>query len=455
MKSLLNIASSVVLGAFLLLPVAAQAQQQAVSLDELLKKVESGRIQESKENRQREKAFAADKSQQAKLLANVKAELAQQEKRSAELDKLFEENDKKIAEAEKRLHERMGTLGELFGHITSAAGDTRGNFENSLVSIDHPGREKFLDNLVKVTSEGTELPSIEQIEGLWFELQREMTEQGKIVRLTADVARGEGTQQEGIVRIGTFNAITDKGEYLKYEAGRLSVLPRQPSGKYVSEAGALAGLQSGFTKVGIDPTGPSGGSLLSALIDTPTIVERWHQGGLVGYVISGIGVLAILLAIFRLIVLSAVSGKVRSQLKSDTPNENNPLGRVLAAAQSNKDADVETMELKLNEAILKELPKLTSGESLLKIIAAVAPLLGLLGTVTGMILTFQAITIYGAGDPKAMAGGISSALITTVLGLIVAIPTILMHTIVAGRSKHIIHVLEEQAAGIVAEHQEG
>jgi len=86
----------------------------------------------------------------------------------------------------------------------------------------------------------------------------------------------------------------------------------------------------------------------------------------------------------------------------------------------------------------------------LKIIAVVAPLLGLLGTVTGMIITFQAITLFGTGDPKLMAGGISTALVTTVQGLCVAIPTVLLHTLVASRARRLNQILEEQAAGMVA-----
>jgi biopolymer transport protein ExbB len=167
-----------------------------------------------------------------------------------------------------------------------------------------------------------------------------------------------------------------------------------------------------------------------------------------------LGVVAFILAIWRIIVLTSISGRVTSQLKSSEVNENNPLGRVLAVSKSNPNMDTETLELKLHEAVLKEIPSLENYQGALKIIAAVAPLMGLLGTVTGMILTFQAITIFGAGDPKAMAGGISSALITTVLGLVVAIPTVLLHTMVASRSKRIIHVLEEQTAGIIAEHTE-
>jgi biopolymer transport protein ExbB len=138
-------------------------------------------------------------------------------------------------------------------------------------------------------------------------------------------------------------------------------------------------------------------------------------------------------------------------MKSSTASEDNPLGRVLKVHEDNPGMNVETLELKLSEQILKEIPNLEKMLGGLKIIAAVAPLMGLLGTVTGMIITFQAITIFGAGDPKAMAGGISGALITTVLGLLVAIPTVLMHTMVSARSKKVIHVLEEQSTGIIAE----
>jgi len=121
---------------------------------------------------------------------------------------------------------------------------------------------------------------------------------------------------------------------------------------------------------------------------------------------------------------------------------------------ANKDVDTETLNLRLEEAILKETPKLNARIAFIKIISMVAPLLGLLGTVVGMILTFQAITLFGTGDPKTMAGGISQALMTTVMGLCVAIPTVLLHAIVQTRSNSIIHVLNERAAGLLAEQAE-
>jgi biopolymer transport protein ExbB len=258
-----------------------------------------------------------------------------------------------------------------------------------------------------------------------------------------------------VVRIGTFNLVSD-GKYLSYEpeTGAVSELARQPSGKFLSAASTLQSSTSGFTKMGIDPTGPQGGTYLAALINSPNLIERWHQGGYVGYAITVVGVIGMLLGIWRLIVLSAVSAKVRAQLKSTSANTNNPLGRVLKVAEDNRNVDSESLELKLEEAVLKEKPSIEWGLAVLKIISAVAPLMGLLGTVTGMILTFQAITIFGAGDPQAMAGGISGALVTTVLGLIVAIPTVLMHTFVNGSAKKVLHILEEQSAGIIAENAE-
>ena len=152
-------------------------------------------------------------------------------------------------------------------------------------------------------------------------------------------------------------------------------------------------------------------------------------------------------------MLTMTGAAVNSQLKSGEANANNPLGRVLLVSQENPNMDTETLELKMAEAVLKETPKLESGLTLLKIIAAVAPLMGLLGTVTGMIITFQAITIFGAGDPKAMAA-VFLALDHYRIGSLVAIPTVLLHTVVNGRAQKVIHILNEQATGIVAERAE-
>jgi biopolymer transport protein ExbB len=429
--------------------------QDAKSLDELLKFVKQGQSSEAKENRAREAKFSKDKANQASALKRAEAERAQQERLSAQLEQAFEENELLIAAKQKQLQEKLGTLTELFGHLTSASGDLASNLEVSMASAQYPGREQFLKDLISKMSGSDTLPSIEEIERVWFELLREIRETGVVTKFSAEVSSPAGERAEReVVRIGAFNMVDINGNYLSFDNGSLSELPRQPSGPYTGWAAELASASGGMHSFGIDPTGPTGGSFLAAIIDTPNLEERWHQGGYVGYAITAVGIFAFLLAIYRLVVLTAVSSKVNAQLKSDTAKENNPLGRVLKIHEDNPTMDTETLELKLSEGVLKETPKLESGLTLLKIIAAVAPLMGLLGTVTGMIITFQAITIFGAGDPKAMAGGISGALITTVLGLLVAIPTVLLHTVVNGRAQRIIHILDEQTTGMIAEHTE-
>jgi biopolymer transport protein ExbB len=328
----------------------------------------------------------------------------------------------------------------------------RSNFEVSLTSAQFPGREEFIDGLVAKMSDSDKLPTVAEIERLWGMLQREMTESGRIVNFDAEVIAPNGdVTQETVTRVGSFNIVTSDGRYLSYSNGSLKELARQPLNRYVRWGGDLAQSSEGMSPFGVDPTGPTGGSLLKALIGTPTLEERWHQGGYVGYAITALGFVALIIAVWRFIVLTSIGAKVNAQMKSSTASEDNPLGRVLKVHEDNPGMNVETLELKLSEQILKEIPNLEKMLGGLKIIAAVAPLMGLLGTVTGMIITFQAITIFGAGDPKAMAGGISGALITTVLGLLVAIPTVLMHTMVSARSKKVIHVLEEQSTGIIAE----
>jgi len=423
---------------------------KAGTLDELLRMVKNSKVSESKEYKKREAEFRRQKSNQNALLQKAEATKASEEARSAALEEKYKEQEVLVQAKRKQLDERMGSLKELFGHLTSSAGDLRSNIDASIVSAQYPGRGEFLGGLIDKMNSETKLPTIEEIERLWYELQRETVESGKIVKFTSTVSNpaGDKAEQE-VVRVGNYNLLSN-GKYLTFTEGRLNELPRQPSGDLQGSASSLQSATSGFTKVGVDPTGPAGGSLLSALINSPSLQERWHQGNLVGYIITGVGAFALLLALWRFIVLTGIGSKVSSQLKSGTAKTNNPLGRILKVAEDNPGSDTESLELKLEEAILKERPPIESGLNLLKIISMVAPLLGLLGTVTGMIVTFQAITIYGAGDPKAMAGGISGALVTTVLGLVVAIPTVLLHTFLNGKAKRILHVLEEQSAGIVA-----
>jgi biopolymer transport protein ExbB len=451
-------AAAFTVGAIMTLSTASvSAQEEAKSLDELLGFVKQGQTSEAKDNRAREQRFTQAKADQQRLLDEAKAERKRQEQISARLETQFENNDLLINDKQKQLKERLGTLAELFGHLTSTSGDAASNFASSLSSAQYPGREVFLEELIAKMSGSDQLPSIEEIEMVWYELAREAAESGRIVSFDAEVSRPNGDKvMQKVVRVGTWNIVSEEGKYLQFvpEKGSLEELSRQPGGPTQGWAAALVASTSGMHKFGVDPTGPTGGSYLAALINSPTLQERWHQGNEIGYAITAVGAVAFIIAIWRLVVLSLMSSRVNSQLKSSSANTNNPLGRVLKVHEDNPSMDTETLELKLEEAILKETPSIENSLTLLKIISAIAPLMGLLGTVTGMIITFQAITIFGAGDPKAMAGGISGALVTTVLGLLVAIPTVLLHTIVNGRAQRIIHILNEQSTGMIAEHTE-
>lgn len=436
---------------------AGSYAQEAVSLDELLQRVKQGSGQDSKEQKQRESRFVQEKQKQAELLAQAKKLRVQEETRSTMLEADYAANEIRLENKRAQLTERLGVLKELFGTVQAVAGDARANLSSSLISAQYPGRTEFLDTLIKKMGSNTQLATIEELEQLWFLLQQEMTESGRVVKFNTTVVSPNGNRaQQSVVRIGSFNLVSD-GRYLNYDndTRTLLVLPRQPDTGYTSAAADLGAASSGFTRFGVDPTGPTGGSFLKALIDSPNLMERIHQGREVGYIIIVIGAIALLISFWRLIALSIVGTQVSRQLKNPSqPNAGNPLGRVLMVHQDNIGADTETLELKLHEAILKETPALVKWVGYIKITSMVAPLLGLLGTVTGMILTFQALTIFGAGDPKTMAAGISSALVTTVLGLCVAIPTVFLHALVSGRSKTVIHILEEQTAGIIAEQSE-
>lgn len=434
-------------------PFITFAADEPLSLDALLETVKAGRAQDAKENAARIAAFKANKAEQGKLLAEAQAARTRGEARSKELETAFEENDLRIVELEATLKERLGSLKELFGVLQQVAGDARGQFENSLTQVQFPERTAFLTELAQKMGQTSRLASLEEIEQLWFELQREMTESGKVVRFPAQVVTADGAEVEKpVVRVGAFNVVAD-GKYLQFvpETGRLLELGRQPQARYLERVATLESATSGQAAFALDP---SRGQILSLLVQAPSLPERIEQGGVVGYVIIGLGALALLIALERILTLTFTGARVRLQARKPDAPGNNPLGRVLKVYHDNPQADVETLELKLSEAILRETPKINRMLMFLKIIAVVAPLLGLLGTVTGMIITFQAITLFGTGDPKLMAGGISQALVTTVLGLCVAIPTVLLHTVVTSRARRLNQVLEEQAAGMVAAQSE-
>ena len=450
---------SLTLNTFIFAQESESDEAEISTVEALLQLVKEGKTKEQSANAEREAKFMANKNEQAAILAAEKRELARQERIADQLEAEYKKNEEILRVKEEAYQKELGSLVELFGHLQSSAGEAAVQFSGSLTSPQY-GLERvdFLNELTSKMSETTELPTIREIEGLWYELQREMVASGQVVSFDTTVIDVDGESSTcNVTRVGLFNAVCD-GKYLEYVAstGQYAFLPRQPAGRFTKTAKSVGNADAGEqVRFGIDPTGPTGGSLLANLIQTPSLAERAAQGREVGYAIIFVGLIGIGLAFWKLWSLYVLGKAVRAQSGSKTLDVRNPLGRVLKVGEENFSKDIDTLELKLAEAIMAERPSIERGIGAVRIISVVAPLAGLLGTVTGMIVTFQMITLYGTGDPKLMAGGISQALVTTVLGLLVAIPTTLLHSFTASSAKGIISVLEEQSTGILAERAEG
>ncbi len=416
-----------------------------VSPAELLERIRQEKSSELQQMQQREQQFLQDRAQQQSRYDQAQSVLRKAEQEAAELKARFEEQEQLLAEQEQQLKERMGELGELFAVLRQSAGDIAGQWQSSLLNVEKPQRIAELERFAN----SRRLPTAESIEQLWLHMLDDISATGQVARFGAPVIlpSGEKVEQQ-VTRIGPFSAYGEQA-LLSYVAGEDSLrqLPRQPAG--FSRVQDWLGSQNVVAEVALDPTR---GSLLEQLQRHPTFMDRVHQGGLVGYVIIALGALGLLLALWRMVELQAVVGSIRKQMRNlASPQGNNPLGRVLGVLGPDPQlSDLETLELKLDEAVMQEVPRLERGQGLLKLLAAVAPLLGLLGTVTGMIITFQAITQSGGGDSRLMADGISQALVTTVQGLVVAIPLLFLHSIVVARSKGVVQLLEQQCVGLLA-----
>ncbi|NOQ35609.1 MAG: hypothetical protein GQ569_06905, partial [Methylococcaceae bacterium] len=372
-----------------------------LDLTQLLRKAQKTQGQEGKINQQREARFLADNLKQTELLQAAQLEFEKHQLVYLELKTQVESTENELAILQTLLEENSGGLTELFSVAKQVAGDLNVNLNNSLISAQFPQRTDALKEMANTKA----APTIDQLETLWITLQQEMTESGKIVYFPAEVVNSSGQpQQSKVIRIGNFNALAN-GQYLRYlpETGKLVTLARQPEDDYQTMAADMETAAVGSqVDIGIDPTR---GVILSLLIQTPDSVERIKQGGVVGYIILVMGALGFIYAVFRLIQLSLTGKKMTQQMQQEKASDDNPLGRVMQAALQSGEQESDNLELLLDEAITREAPVLERGLSMIKLLAAVAPLLGLLGTVTGMIATFQAISLFGTGDPKLMANG--------------------------------------------------
>ena len=421
----------------------------ASSLEQLLEETRTLRAKETQVNEARERDFQANRDRQAELLAEAEAKRKAAEARSTDLSARFDANEVELTELETKLHNRLGVMGELFGVTRQVAGDTASVLSQSMISSAFPEREEFLRKLADAKA----LPSITELERLWFEMQREMTESGRVARLRTNVIDPAGSSSEAeVVRVGPFTA-TSNGRYLTYLPAQhaLSVLPRQLEGDFSTAAHSLEKATSGYVRATVDP---SRGVLLALYVERPTVRERIERGELIGYIIIAVGLLATAAFVYQLFFLLWTRRQVRQQLRHlDQPQANNPLGRVLRAFRGDAahiEEDAEIAELRISEAVLREVPRIERFQAFLRLAVAAGPLLGLVGTVIGMIITFQSITESGSSDPKLMAQGIGQAMIATVLGLGIAIPLLFANAGLAALSRQIVTLLEEQSTGLLA-----
>ncbi|OFX00174.1 MAG: hypothetical protein A3E78_06200 [Alphaproteobacteria bacterium RIFCSPHIGHO2_12_FULL_63_12] len=447
-----------VAAAALTMPVSAQTAAPAqpaarqLTLDQVLQAVRKERGESSAENKQREERFVRERNNQQAELGRVRGQVAAAEAEATRLEAAMAANQDAIDKLDQELADKQGEFQELFGAARSAAADLTAQIDKSLISAEFPGRSAELSEVAQTDT----LPTETQLRYLWETLVQQVTEQSKVSTFTADVAKADGSaEQREITRIGPFVAFAD-GRYLTYKPAQsqLAFLSRQPAGAVLGAAKAVENAKGdGFVRGFIDP---SLGTLLGLIVETPNFRERVDQGGQIGYLTILIGVLAFVWGVFRWFTLSSTAGTVKAQMRRPKASKSNPLGRVLLAYEGvqNKN-DTEAVAAALDDAILKEIPKLESGLNLVKIVSSIAPLLGLLGTVVGMVITFQSITLFGAGDPQIMASGISIALMTTVIGLVVSIPLVILYAFASGAANRITQMLEEQAAGIIAEHADG
>lgn len=455
---LMTKATAALFGSALLL-TAAPATAQISSVDALLNEIRQNSAKVAAENQERERQFQARASEQSALLNSARNELRTLERRAADVERSFAANRSQIDTLEGELRSAQGDFGEVFGLARSKAGEFKALLDSSLITSQYPERTRVLGRI----SDSKALPSTEDLNAIWQTMLEEIKAQRQVATYDAAVANIDDGAVQKVTRVGPFSVFTaDSAQFLDYKAANaesaedaplLSKLPSQPGGVVSTAASKVASANAGDLVYA--PLDPTRGELLKSFERVPSFMERhWVQGGGIGKGIIIMAALGVLFGIFNIIRLFLVKMAVNGQKRKAQPSKSNPLGRVMMAYEGSQSKDADTVELKLDEAILRESPKFEFGLNLLKLLAGLAPLLGLLGTVTGMIQTFQAMMIYGTGDPQLMAGGISVALVTTMLGLYAAIPLLILHSFCSSMARSIQGTLEEQSAGIVARHVE-
>lgn len=396
-----------------------------------------------------------------KRVSEMEAAKREQDRKITGLNDQYHANDKEIARLQKRLEEQEGAMDEVSGTVRGLAQDTATVLRRSIVSGEKPGRDKQIEPLLSEL----EFPTLDNIIKMTDLMFDEIASNGKISVTAQKFVDAAGKETNGeVIRIGAFNALYRKNNkvgYLEYSGAKQAFheLIVTPPSDMAKAAKRFAAKKSQGLYLDL-----SGGAAFRQLTDMPGWYDQLKSGGALMYPLVIVGVLALVLMLERLQVLiregkntEGLADRITSVLQNKNWNEalrlcketKGSLAQIIEAGIAHRHERAEVLESVLQEAIQSVLPRLERSMSALQILGMVAPLLGLLGTVTGMIATFQMITLYGTGDPKIMSGGISEALITTQYGLIVAIPIILVHGYFQGRIDRIVGLLEEKGMMLV------
>lgn len=417
----------------------------ALNLENLLQAVKEDSKQELAQEKQRLNEFIKNKQTQKELLKNLKAKLKKEEAKSKRLKALIDKNELLLEEKEAVLNTKAASLGQMFGSVRQTSADFLTNYQTSLTASQEPSKEELFSKFAN----SKKLPNLNELTSFWHSMLDEIIKSGQISKYDADIILNTGVRQnEEVTRVGLFAAVSN-GKYLTYskDMNALVELAVQPKSSVLNQAKDFENSNE-ITNIVVDPTR---GTLFQMIENNPTILDRVNQGGVVGYIILLLGGLGLLVALYKMIILNLASIRIKKQIKNlEKVNTDNSLGKIAEIFYKNVNDSINDLEIKIGEAILRETNEIKKGQSFVKLLAAVTPLLGLLGTVTGMIATFQAITLFGTGDPKLMAGGISTALITTVLGLITAIPLLFSYTYISSKAEELVSILEEQSIGLLA-----
>ena len=429
-----------------LLPVAALATGEDV--DALVESVRQEALREAAFEEERIQRFLDERERKVEMLQDARAQLAAANRRADQLRAEYEENEQTLTEYEASLRERAGDLNDTFAIVRQAALSADGVMASSLVAAEDVDRSTFLQDLGK----GEFTPSIDDIKRLWTMVMTEVSESGKVINFNATVIKPQGDETEQVVtRAGVFNSVSN-GAFLRYlpASGKLVELSRQPAPRFQGMARDLQDATSGVVGMALDP---SKGAILSLMVQSPDLGERVDQGGAIGYLILILGALGVIIVIQRGISNLLARKAIDNHAAGTQEDGKNALGRLQKVVADMQGEDTESIAIRLDEQLAEESSRLNRGLPTVAVLAAVSPLLGLLGTVTGMIETFQSITLFGTGDPKLMSGGISQALVTTQLGLAVAIPLVLFHSLLVGRANRLVERLGKYSSDMQTGHE--